>query len=134
MPPILLPCPGGSGQSDPKNIGRGGDRLRVGGHQLLIVPNAVPQQVQFRLTERNSNYIEVEIQPSMPFQQDCELTLSYARCRLGKDADPNRFVIVEINPGTNEILRTLPSRVDLKAKTVTTDRLDHSSGYAIAQG
>jgi hypothetical protein len=108
--------------------------LRVGNHELVIVPGAVPQQIPFRLTERISNYVEVEMHPDRRFDRDCELTLSYARCKLPKGVDPARFTIVEINPGTGTIKRTLTSKVDTEAKTVTTDQLDHSSGYAIGVG
>lgn len=136
MPLVLLACPGGNGRSDSDTMGPGGNNrpLRVGNHELVIVPGAVPEQIAFRLTERNSDYIEVEIHPSRAFQKHCKLTLSYARCKLSGGVDPTKFTIVQINPGTNSIIRTLPSSVDTHAKTVTTDQLDHSSGYAIAGG
>jgi hypothetical protein len=137
--PVLLVCSGGSNQEHhpPIIIGPGGGTLTVAGHTLWVKPNAIPQgtpPIPFRFIERRSTYVEVEIQPSRHFDKDCELTLSYARCGLGKDDDPTKFIIVQINPGTGTIMQTLPSRVDLTAKTVTTDQLDHSSGYAIAQG
>jgi hypothetical protein len=137
--PVLLVCSGGSNQEHhpPINIGPGGGTLTVAGHTLRVVPNAIPPgtpPIPFRLIERQSTYVEVEIHPSRPLAKNCELTLSYARCGLGKDDDPTKFIIVQIQPGTNSILRTLPSSVDTDAHTVTTKRLDRASGYAIGVG
>lgn len=137
-PPVLFVCPGGTNQENPPiSIGPGGGHVSVAGHTLRIVPNAITPgtpPIPFRLIERQSTYVEVEIHPSRRLDRDCELTLSYARCPLGKDDDPTRFMIAQIHPGTGNIIRTLPSSVDINAQTVTTDRLDRASGYAIASG
>lgn len=136
MPPVLLVCPGGNGQSDSRDMGPGNNPpLRVGNHELVIVPGAVSQVRRFTLREPASNHIEVTIDPNIALLPPCILTLSYARCgSLPKGVNPQSLTIVEIDPGTTKILRVLPSSVQPGPKTIRTVVLDHSSGYAVAQG
>jgi hypothetical protein len=137
MPLTLIVCHGGNDESDEAEFGPGGGRpLRVGNHELTILPAAVPQGTKLRIVEPVSNHIEVTINPNTQFQKPCILTLSYARCGgLPKGVNPHSLTIVEIEPGTTNIIGDpLTSSVQPGPQTVRTVVLTHVSGYAIAIG
>jgi hypothetical protein len=124
-------------------IGLQGGQLTLLGHTLTVPAGAVSQPTLFVLTVLPTGYVEVDLEASLTsllgglldvgsrgFAKPVPVTLSYA---AGTNvSDPRRLTILRVNSllgyGKYEVM---PSRVNLTAKTVTTE-LDHFSRYVIA--
>lgn len=107
-----------------------GDSLTVRGHTLALPPGTLPRAKRFRMDDRTDGHVGVEIRPhGFRFSAPARLTLSYAQCEsLAVDARQLKIYYVDDD---NDVLAELPSQVDTVAKTVTTGRIDHLSGYLI---
>lgn len=129
--PAPLECGDGSGQTAVAAIGDAGGTVAVRGHSLAVPANAVGAATPFTITEDAGPHVRVEVGPhGTRFARDATLTLSYARCPGNPGAD-RKLTILEVRPGSVEVMRELPSVVDSLARTVSTPALDHLSGYLI---
>ena len=127
-----LVCGRGDGSTATAEVGSAGGRVVVRGHSLSVPAQAVTSPTRFSITERDTTYVAVEVQPhGQAFARNATLTLSYARCGR-QPAGYQNLRIVEVRSGTTSIIRVLPSAVDSTSRTVTTTGLNHLSGYLIA--
>lgn len=123
-----LQCAGGSGQSATAEIGEAGGTVSVRGHSLTVPPGALNGRTPFTITEWESGYVGVEVGPhGTQFARNATLTLSYARCP-GSYRD---LTIVYVREQGKEVVQALPTTVNPQARTVTTQGLQHLSGYLI---
>ena len=111
-------------------VDQAGDALHVRGHRFRLPPGAVRGRERFRVTDRRTANVGVDIVPhGYRFARPAEITLSYAACDdVPADAE---LVIVEVRPGTTiPVGDPLESKVDRQARTVTAS-IEHLSGYLI---
>jgi hypothetical protein len=124
-------CGQGSGQSAAAGVDGAGGTITVGGHSLILPPQAVTSRTTFTITERAAGHIGVEVEPhGTQFGRNAMLVLSFARCG-GSPAGFRDLRVVEVRKGTTEVIRVMPSVVNVQARTVTTTGLEHLSGYLI---
>lgn len=124
-------CGQGSGQSAAAGVDVAGGTITVGGHALILPAQAVTSRTTFTITERAAGHIGVEVEPhGTQFGRNATLVLSFARCG-GSPAGFQDLRVVEVRQGTTEIIRVMPSVVNVQARTVTTTGLQHLSGYLI---
>lgn len=123
-----LECSRGSGQSATAEIGEAGGTVSVRGHSLTVPPGALNGRTPFTITEWESGYVGVEVGPhGMQFARNATLTLSYARC----PGSYRNLTIVHVREQGKETVQALPTTVDPQARTVTTQGLQHLSGYLV---
>ena len=128
----LVQCGRGSGSTATAEVGPAGGRVSVARHSLRIPPQAVGNATAFRITELDSAYVGVEVQPhGAAFNHDATLTLSYARCG-GFPQGFDSLIIVQVNPGNNAVIEKFPTSINRDSSTVSTSGLKHLSGYLIA--
>lgn len=128
----LVQCGRGDGSTGTAHVGPAGGRVSVNRHSLSIPPQAVGNATAFRITELDSAYVGVELQPhGTAFSRDATLTLSYARCG-GFPPGFDSLVIVQVNPGNNAVIESFPTSINRDSSTVSTSGLKHLSGYLIA--
>lgn len=126
-----LVCGRGDGSTATAEVGPAGGRVAVRGHSLSVPAQAVTSSTRFSITERDTTYVAVEVQPhGQPFARNATLTLSYARCG-GQPFGYQNLRIVEVKSGTTDVIRVMPSTVDSTSRTVSTAGLNHLSGYLI---
>jgi hypothetical protein len=122
----LLPCSSPNFGSSTKTIGRAGGVITVGPHSLIIPPNALDKNVTIKATAPKGGRIEVRFEPhGLKFRYGSALTLSYKHCLLPPLAP--RIVYVD---SKGRILENIPSLGILKS--TVTGKIDHFSGYAVA--
>lgn len=111
-------------------VDEAGDALHVRGHRFHLPPGAVRGRERFRVTDRPTAHVGVDIVPhGFRFARPAEITLSYAACD-DVPADMELF-IVEVRPGTTiPVGDPLDSDVDPETRTVTAS-IEHLSGYLI---
>ena len=128
----LVECGHGDGSTATADVGPAGGRVSVRRHSLSIPSHAVGNATPFRITELDSAYVGVELQPhGTPFGRNATLTLSYHRCG-GFPQGFDSLVIVQVNPGTNAVMESFPTTLNRDSSTVSTSGLRHLSGYLIA--
>ncbi|WP_420126075.1 hypothetical protein [Longimicrobium sp.] len=129
---VPVECGQGNGQSRAAEIGEGGGSVAVGPHTLIVPPQALSGRTTFTITERAAGHIGVEVEPhGTPFAKNATLILSFARCG-GPPAGFQDLRVVEVQRnGRTEIIRVMPSTVNVQERTVTTTGLRHLSGYLI---
>ena len=111
-----------------QTIGSGGGTITVGPHRLTIPAGALRSNTRITATAPAGQYILVELEPhGLNFRKDASLTLSYAECGLLVVAPQVAYVGDKF-----EIYYLLPSVPDLINRT-STGRLDHFSGYSLAE-
>jgi hypothetical protein len=107
-----------------------GGTLVVRGHRFVLHPGAVGRRTRFRVRERETGYVGVDITPRRTrFNRPAQLTLSYAQCDdLGPGFRPS---VVEVEHGGIEpVGPPMLGAVDSVARTVTVE-IQHLSGYLI---
>lgn len=112
------------------DVDSGGGTLVVRGHRFVLQPGSVGRRTRFRVRERETGYVGVDITPRRTrFNRPAQLTLSYAQCDdLGPGFRPS---IVEVeHGGIRPVGPPLPGAVDSVARTVTVE-IQHLSGYLI---
>jgi hypothetical protein len=128
----LVQCGRGNGATATAEVGPAGGRVAVGRNSLHIPPQAVNNATAFRITELDSAYVGVEVQPhGTVFNRDATLTLSYARCG-GFPQGFDSLYIVQVNPGNNAVMQVFSTSINRDSSTVSTSGLGHLSGYLLA--
>jgi hypothetical protein len=133
----LIQCPTDVSQTASALLGALGGELSVGGHRIIVPPDALPLVgvSLVTLTAPASKYVEIEVSvnglPHFQFAQPLTLVIDYSRCsRSNIDRDPLR--VWYIDPVTHAFIEDMGGVDDKIARTVTFTT-DHFSGYAVAQ-
>jgi hypothetical protein len=135
--PGLVQCPTDESQSVSALLGVLGGEVSVGGHRVIVPPDALPLLglSLVTLTVPASKYVEIEVRvnglPHFQFAQPLTLVVDYSRCsRSNIDHEPLR--VWYIDPVTKAFIEDMGGVDDKIARTVTF-ATDHFSGYAVAQ-
>jgi hypothetical protein len=110
-------------------IGPEGGVLRIGPHSLVIPPKSLVATTTITATAPAGDNIRVDFQPEgLEFRKPAALTLSYTACPVS----PLLPQIVYVDD-SNLIAELLQPVTSLFSGSVTA-KLEHFSGYAIAEG
>lgn len=133
----LVECPTDASESASALLGALGGEVSVGGHRVIVPPDALPlvDLSLVTLTVPASKYVEIEVSvnglPHFEFAQPLTLVIDYGRCsRSNIDHEPLR--VWYIDSVTDAFIEDMGGVDDKTARTVTFTT-DHFSGYAVAQ-
>jgi len=132
----LVECPSDVSLSASASIGSLGGSVSVGGHSIIVPPDALPLGLSVvTLIVPPSRFVEIEARvnglPHFQFAVPVTVVVDYSRCtRSNIDQGPLR--VWHIDPLTNAFMQDMGGVDDKTTRTVTFTT-DHFSGYAIAQ-
>lgn len=133
----LIQCPTDISQSASALLGVLGGEVAVGGHRIIVPPDALPLLglSLVTLTVPASRYVEIEVSVNglahFEFAQPLTVVVDYSRCSRS-DIDRDPLSVWYIDSVTKELLDDMGGVDDKLARTVTFTT-DHFSGYAVAQ-
>lgn len=128
----LLVCPTTQTASASGNIGLGGGRIRLGGHELVVPKGALRSPQRFRIEVRRSPHIVVsflaEGHDSFVFLRPATVTLDYSQCEAAESA--SALHMYQVDGRTLRILEDMGGVRDPESNTLTT-QTSRLSDYAV---
>jgi hypothetical protein len=131
----LIECRRTRSQTRSAVLGPLGGVLSLGGHMIIVPPDALGALALVSIRQPASRFVEVEVrvngQPHFQFAKPLTLVLDYSRCRrsiIGRGP----LTVWHINPATKAFIEDMHGLDDRATRTVSFTT-DHFSGYAVAQ-
>ena len=128
----LLVCPTTQTASASGNIGVGGGRIRLGGHELVVPKGALRSPQRFRIEVRRSPHIVVsflaEGHDQFEFLRPATITLDYSQCEAASAA--SELHMYHVDGRTLRILGDMGGVRDPESNTLTT-QATRLSDYAV---
>lgn len=129
----LITCPASDVQVVSGNIGVGGGRIGVNGHELLVPKGALSSPQRFQMEVRSSPHLVVSFRAEghehFQFNAPVFLTLNYSRCESDAESAPE-LRMYYVDAASLSILEDVGGVMDTGANSVTA-ATDHLSDYAV---
>ena len=132
---VLIECPVSTSEATTGTVGTFGGTLSLNGHRLALPLLAVLLPTEFRMEERASRYVELDIKAngadSFSFEKAVTVTIDYSRCSRS-NIDGGSLTVWQIDPVTKELIEHMGG-VDDKVSRTVTFTTDHLSVYSLAR-